>query len=575
VLVKPVAGRNRSVARIVVAFLVYGLVSAVVSAPIAVERAIEGVRFQDRLGSLPVEVSLAHNGVSTLDTGILGRLYWERTGAGGFGASIRATGTPEAGGTLSSYVSPEFLKVNAQFVENPGEVSRVYGDELRAQLWRRFLQFELGAFFLGGLLLAIVFRARAPFPDRLGRKPRIGLAVLTGAVVTATSVAVAWWLFDRWEGSTEVAVSYPMPGVEGLAFSSPQTLEVARQVRPFVEKNAARIRERTGSYEAAVEASLRTELRLHAAALQPRSGERIVIAEADPQGSQVGTSVRAAMYPQLREHLGDDVFAMRTISGDITSNGTVAEEGFVEAEADASGDIPTVAVKGDHDTDTTVQQLADNDVINPHFEVAEVGGLNVVAGNDPAFKALFGGLVINNSGTTETEVGTSLREEVDAADPDEPTIVLFHQPRSAAGYIGIDAISDLDDSLGRETRPWDDGIPDLPPGIINIGHLHDPAPPKVIWNTDGDQITWTVLNQLGTSGGVEENPTFNRFSTPFSVPLKTLAVQLQYVTADTGLQSGYAAIDVATDGTVTITDRTDLGLPGGRPVDESAATTDR
>ena len=69
------------------------------------------------------------------------------------------------------------------------------------------------------------------------------------------------------------------------------------------------------------------------------------------------------------------------------------------------------------------------------------------------------------------------------------------------------------------------------------------------------------MNQLGTSGGVEENPTFNRFSTPFSVPLKAFSVQLQYVDTETGLQTGYATIDIATDGTVTLADRTDLGLP--------------
>lgn len=571
---KPVAVSSSSVTRIVVAFLAYGLVAAVVSAPVAVERAVEGVRFQDRLGSLPVEVSLAHNGVSTLDTGILGRLYWERTGAGGFGASIRATGPPEAGGTLASYVSPKFVKANAQFVSDPGEVARVYGEELRVQLWRHVLRFELGAFLLGGLLLTLVFRARAPFPDRLDRRLRVGLAALTVAALTAASVAVAGWLFGRWDGSAEIGVAYPMPGVDQLAFSSPQTLEVARQVQPFIEKNTDRIRDRAKSYEAAAQASLQAELPSHAAALQPRSGERIAIAEADPQGSRVGTSVRMTMYPLLREYLGEDALVLRTISGDITSNGTLAEEGFVQDEAHAAGDIPTVAVKGDHDTETTVQQLADNDVTNPDFEVTEVGGLDVVAGNDPAFKALFGGLVINNSGITETELGANLREELDAANPNEPAIVLFHQPRSAAGYIGIDGVSDLDDSLGRETTPWDDGIPDLPPGIINIGHLHDAAPPKVIWNTDGDQVTWTVLNQLGTSGGVEETPTFNRFSTPFSVPLKTLSIQLQYVDTETGLQTGYAAVEVATDGDVTITDRADVGLPDGQPVDESATTTD-
>jgi len=289
----------------------------------------------------------------------------------------------------------------------------------------------------------------------------------------------------------------------------------------------------------------------------------IVLAEADPQGSHVGTRVREALYPLLVEQLGDKAIVMRTISGDITSNGSLIEEDFVENEAQASGDIPTVAVKGDHDSETTVEQLLDNDVLVPHLEVAEVGGLEVVAANDPAFKALFGGLVMNHSGITETELGSMLRERT--ADEGR-LLVLVHQPRAALGYLGVESIETLRAGLGHETAPWDDGIPDVPPGAVNFGHLHDVGGPWVIWNTDGDQITWTVVSQLGTSGGVLENPTFNRFSTPFSVPLKPVSVQLQYFNADSSLQTGYAAIDIGTDGTVAVTDRIDLGLADGQPL---------
>jgi hypothetical protein len=47
------------------------------------------------------------------------------------------------------------------------------------------------------------------------------------------------------------------------------------------------------------------------------------------------------------------------------------------------------------------------------------------------------------------------------------------------------------------------------------------------------------------------------------VPLKTVSIQLQYVDIGTGLQTGYAGVDIAPDWTVTIGDRTDLGLPPG------------
>jgi len=278
----------------------------------------------------------------------------------------------------------------------------------------------------------------------------------------------------------------------------------------------------------------------------------------------VGTRVRRQLYPQLEDLLGDGTIILRTISGDITSNGTIAERNYVRLEAEAGQEIPTVAVKGDHDTDSTVGQLRDYDLVAPDLETVEVGGLRVAGAADPAFKALFGGLVQNPSGLSEEDLGRQLREVVD---PDQAVDVLLHQPRAAAGYLDIASTSVLLPAVGHETTPYDDGIPDVPPGMVNIGHLHDPSGPWVIWNTDGDEVTWTVVSQLGTSGGVEENPTFNRFSTPYSVPLKAVSVRLEYVNPDTGLQTGYASIVIATDGSVVVEDRVDVGLPGGEPGD--------
>jgi hypothetical protein len=565
----------RRAARVVVTVLAWGLLAAFVSAPVAAEQAVERVRFEDRLGTLPVTVSLQHNGASTLDTGLLGQLYWSRTGPAGFGASIRATGPPEAGGSLASYVSPRFVQANAQFVSDPGEVASAYGDEFWSQLWRHFLWVELSVILVGGVILAAVFRDRIPISARaFSRRQRTGLAVVLVVAACVTSTVVAAVLFRSWEGNDPIMQAHPMPGIDGLSFSSTEALEIATQVRPFIEKNTERFRAEARAYEDAADASLRAELPRHASDLEPREGEKIVIAEADPQGSEVGTRVRTRLYPLLREQLGDDAFAMRTISGDVSSNGTVAEGGYVGDESKASEEIATVAVKGDHDTDITVEQLKDNDVIVPDFEVTQVADLFVVAANDPAFKTLFGGSVVNDTGITETELGEMLREETADDEDGDPRIVLLHQPLSAASYIGIDNVRQLATREGSLTTPYDDGIPDLPAGTINIGHYHDVEGPWVIWNTDGDEVTWTVVSQLGTSGGVLETPTFNRFSTPFSAPLKTVSIQLQYVNTETGLQTGYAAIDIATDGTATITDRTDVGLPGGEPVSREEAGLD-
>lgn len=559
-------GRGRRILQVATVFVACGLASAVLWAPVAAERAVEATRFDDRLGTVPVQVSLSHNGRSTLDTGALGSLYWEQTGAFGFGARVRVTGTPAAGGSLASYASPTFVRANAAVVGAPEVVARAYGNELRSRFLTSFLAREVLAFLVGGLILTTLFRGRSPMPGEWSRPRSVIVGGATVLTLGALSTTSASWLFDRWEGNAEITSTHPMPGIAQLSFSSPQTLEIARQIQPFLKKNNDRIRSRTATYAAAAEESLGVELVARAEDLAPREGEVIVLAEADPQGSQVGTRVRTDLYAQLVDTLGDEAFALRTVSGDVTSNGTVAEASFVAAEATASGDIPTVVVKGDHDTDTTLEQLDEHGAINPHFDLTDVAGLDVIAGNDPAFKTLFGGTVVNESGVSETELGQDLRahldEEYEEADEEEPgaVLVLLHQPRSVQGFLGLDLIEDLGSAGSLLTTPYDDGIPDVPPGVINLGHLHDASAPRIIWNTDTDRTTWTVVNQLGTSGGVEESPTYNRFSTPYSVPLKDVTVQLQYLDADTGLQTGATTITIATDGTATISDRIDIGL---------------
>ncbi|WP_156390978.1 MULTISPECIES: hypothetical protein [unclassified Nocardioides] len=523
--------------------------------PLAVEHAVERASFEDRLGTLPVEVRLAHNAHTTLDTGLLGKVYWRRTATAGFGAELRSTGPPIAGGTLASYVSPAFVRANTRFLDDPDGVAIAYGAELRHQVVGRAVRLALVAGALGGVVLTGIWH----LSSRRSRRTGLVIAGVVLVVGAATSVTLAISEFHSWAGNQAIGESFALPGHDDIAFSSPQTREVAEQIQPFIEKNTARIRDRTDRYEATAATSLDEALGVSAGQITPRDGEVVVLAEADPQGSLVGTAVRRDLYDALQERLPEGAIVLRTIAGDISSNGTVAEAGFVSSEAAASPGIPVAAAKGDHDTDVTVDQLIEGDVSVPDTEIVEAGGLRVASARDPAFKALFGGLVINDSGRTEADIGAALRSVVDDEDPVAPYDVLLHQPRAVAGYLGVD-LDEVKATGTSLTTPVDDGIPDLPPGIVTYGHLHDAAGPWVVWNTDTDDVTWTVITQLGTAGGVEENPTFNRFSTPFSTPLKALSIQLQYVDIATGMQTGLVPITIATDGTATVGERVDVGL---------------
>ncbi len=535
------------------------LVVAIGAAPIVIVRAVEMTTFEDRLGTLPVEVSLTHNGRSTLDTGIFGKVYWAETGPLGIGAKARVTGPPEAGGTLASYADSRFIRTNVELINDPDIVVDAYAAKLAETLRDEIVKGELVAGLLGGgVLLAIV-----PWP-RLRRTSRTGtVVVVTVLAVAATglSAGAAVLRFDAWPGSEPVTGDLRLPGVDQLSFDSPETLEVARQVQPFIAKNTQRIERRSKDFVATTEETFAVALAEQGEALRPREGETLVLAEADPQGSLVGTRVRTALYEDLLDFLGSDAVTARTISGDITSNGTVAEKAFVEAEGRVGGDLPVVAAAGDHDTETTWEQMSDAGMETPDLDSVDVGELRVAVAHDREHKALFGALVENPSGISEQELGAMLRDAIG----DDPTVVVVHQPDAAAGFLGMDDLDEVRDLPVSLTTPVDDGIEDQPPGLVNVGHLHATDGPWVIWNTDGDEITWTVVDQLGTSGGVENAPTFNRFSTPVSVPLKPVSMRLQYVDESSGLQTGYATLRCGVDAVCTLSDRVDVGLPGGQP----------
>ena len=551
-------------------FVLCLLAAALVAAPVVVERAIENVRFRDTLGTFPVEVGLCHDGRSTLDTGILGKVFWDRTGALGFGAYARATGPPEAGGTLASYVDPSFFQANVSFIRHPNSVVAAYSEQMTAALRARIVRDELAAAVLGGLALFLLVPRR-----KLRGVPRGQVAIVSFLLVDLAlglSAFAAVKMFDGWDCSRAEGDVYAAHGIARPTFSSPQMSEIVSQIKPFIDKNTQRIDAAADQYQATATTSLGDVMQRQAAALAPRKGEKIVLAEADTQGSFVGVHVRRRLYADLIGALGKDAVALRTIAGDITSNGTVAESSYVKAESTVAPDVPVAAAAGDHDSRNTWKQLTSTGFDVPDLRTDEVGGLEVSAANDPEHKTLFGGSITNPTGVTEEELGRRLRDKVG----DRTGIVVAHQPTAIVSYLGLDSLSELRDrpqTPAQLTTPYDDGIPDVPAGIVDYGHLHQAEGPWVIWNTDGGQVTWTVVDQLGTAGGVENAPTFSRFSTPFSAPLKPIMVRLQYVDVETGLQTGYATVLCDLQGQCSISDRVDVGLPGGRPGSVTAPGT--
>lgn len=525
----------------------------VLAAPIssfqAAEHSVETASFKDHFGAVPVELGLQHNGTSTLEGGIFGQVHLYETGIFGFGLNARPNGPPEGGGTLASYIDPEFVQRNAEAVGNVDSVATSYAAEAKDEVIDNALQRELVYSAVLGIIIWGGVTSR--YKGKEHTKPvhwRLSAAALVGA--TAVSAGGAAWQFDRWSDKQVITESYRTSQWPNVSFSSRETLELARQVVPAWEKNKERTKAEADQFIIEATSSFDVEILGHITELQPRAGERIVLAEADTQGGVIGTSVRTYAYSRIIEEIGSDAFIARVIAGDFTSNGTVGEAGYTKIEIAASGEIPTIVSLGDHDTGYTEQQLDDGGALTPDLETVEVHGIGITGATDPERKSLFGGLVENETGVTETELGETMRTVIET---DSSDIAAIHQPEAAAGLLGVSSISEvLDDTRDVVTLDID---PPASLKILLVGHTHTAMKPKVIMRSDG---TTMVLDQLGSANGVENRPLLSRFSTPDSAPLKEMMVRLHYIDEITLQPTGYITLSWSTDGQSTISERTDL-----------------
>ena len=89
-------------------------------------------------------------------------------------------------------------------------------------------------------------------------------------VATALSVGAAGGLFAAWDCNNAPGTVYTMPGVDHLSFGSPETREIASQVKPFIDKNTRRIKAEGRAYEDAATRSFTSALARRGADLRPR-----------------------------------------------------------------------------------------------------------------------------------------------------------------------------------------------------------------------------------------------------------------------------------------------------------------
>ncbi len=254
----------------------------------------------------------------------------------------------------------------------------------------------------------------------------------------------------------------------------------------------------------------------------------------------------------LKEKFGADVPALLAISGDLTTNGTAAEANCVQSIADIAEGAPIAAVIGNHESDVSLGQMRDAGMTVLDGTEVELAGVSVLGEGDPERSELFGPTALR-ADRSQIDVGTNLYDEATA---DRPDLVLVHEAYAAQAFLDVSDMHGFLDERGSVTTPYDDGVRDAPAGAIFYGHWHRDVEPRVVWNSDG---TWTLVMELGTSGGAIATPTFGRFSTPWSQPQQMATFPVVFLDEETRLVTGYQMYRFDTDGSVTVEPRVDIG----------------
>lgn len=545
-----------SVLRLVRRLLVCVLVAGVLSTPLAVGWAVTRTSVHETVGITPTTFSVTTRGHSELRLGVAGTVYVPLSrGPLGVVATVDGPGDPEAGnGDLASYVTPHMLELYTGLFHDPGTAVQGYVDRLTHELRRQVLLAELTLAGIGGVaLLAVVSLVpRARDGGQRRWRPRAAAAL---AVALATTSTLAVLQTTRPPGGpTPVSGAYLLPILDGTVAAGSTTNSPLLRVllgaavpkaRNLVRRQEAGVRQ----YQAGAVRGLREQ----ATSMEgPRSGETAVLMQSDMHCNTSMIRLQSQVASMLRDRFGAGTPALLAVTGDLTTNGTAAEGGCIKDEAAIAGDAPVAAVTGNHESDVSAAQMSDAGMTVLDGSLTELGRVAVLGDGDPDRSELFGATGLGGE-ETEAEMGDRL---YDVARRHRPQLVLVHEAYAAQAFLGVEGMTDFLGGRGSVTGPRGDGVRDLPASAVFYGHWHRSIEPRVVWNSDG---TWTLVMELDTSGGAVDTPTIGHFSTPWSRPQQQASFPVVFLDEDTGLVTGYQLYGFATDGTVTISSRVDVG----------------
>lgn len=209
--------------------------------------------------------------------------------------------------------------------------------------------------------------------------------------------------------------------------------------------------------------------------------------------------------------------------GDITMSGTELEALCTDVYVNRLGGRPLVLVLGNHDSTQTGADLEASRAAVLQGEPAEIAGLTLIGDSDP-YRSRIGSPTILRGEETAQEFTDRTAETACAAEPD---VLVVHDPAYTAA-----AIED-------QCAP-----------LVLSGHRHREEGPTV----SGDTVAYTVDNSGGTG---ENTPAYGPLTTDSAVALFYYDPEAE---PETRAVEGYRTVEFGRDGSVTVSDYTELDV---------------
>jgi hypothetical protein len=550
--------------------------AALFFAPHAANHSLEATSVETSVVGLPVELGF-YPGASRVDGLNQATVYLDKTVAN-IGIDAKITGLPRIENIrqATTLISPERLSVYTSLADSPDEALEGYATQMKSEAIDNAYDFELGHALPYGLALyggLGMLRLRRKLGEARGERtgPELTPLYATGlaTMALAGSLTVADYHHEQWLQSggipEDLSTIEALDGtsLQGAKIDNPglePTLNTA--IRYGLRLKERRLSERDSFLEKAVP-NLTAQLETLSA---PRDDERLLIYISDMHAGKAGIRLATTLVEVLQDRFGVDKVKHMFNLGD-----TLYDPGLQGAtlgdQAGIMQEGSQVLTPGNHDVGKTKSLAADAGIIVPKGRET-IDGIDMYSVADPEQTPFLQDSYYPDPTVTQESIGLDALASIQESPVD---VVNFHDPAAVAALVGATSRGELTAEGELTTCEGNDDFEDINADLVSAGHSHKQYPINMDCNSDG---TWFVVNLQGTGGGAEESPTFNNWSDPDGVPIKTVSFRVFYQNTTYDSMTGFADVEVSPDTVVKPVVRTNIGSVDGAPfiTDDSGDT---